>query len=675
MERIARLRLLPTLVLMSASYLASIPAIAATAPTIDEFSTSFSGNSPQGITLGPDGAMWFAESAFHAGRISTGASPVVTEYSIVTGSGFPVDIAAGPDGAMWFTELNPDTIGRVTTDVSHTVTDFPTPTSGSFPPPFLQGIAAGPDGAMWFAELGNNKIGRITTTASPSFTEYPTPGNGGAAYIAAGPDGAMWFTQAMSIGRITTGASPMVTIFSTTAASGNQGIALGPDGAMWFTEQSANQIGRITTDGSHTVTEYSVPTTNAGLQGISVGPDGAIWFTEKLANKIGRISTDASHVVTEYAVPTQSSSPFGIAMGPNSTLWFTEQGVGKIGRITVPTAMLSVTTHGNGLGTVTSSTPGIACGPTCNANFGLSEIVTLTATPASGTTFVGWNGGGCVGIGTCTVTLTQATAVTANFVSNSTSNIILVSALLPTSRSVVVGAPATFFGTMINASADTAGNNCTVAPTTSIPATFSFQTTDSATNGLTGTANTPVNITPGAAQSFLLSFTPQSAFPPTDVAFSFTCTNAAPATTSKGLNTFLLSGSATATPDVIALVATASNDGIVNIPGIMGTGAFAVATANVGATGTITASANGGAANLPVAITICQTNPTSGQCLASPSASVATTIGAGTTPTFAIFVKGSNTVPFQPAANRIFVQFQDAGGALRGSTSVAVRTQ
>jgi hypothetical protein len=227
----------------------------------------------------------------------------------------------------------------------------------------------------------------------------------------------------------------------------------------------------------------------------------------------------------------------------------------------------------------------------------------------------------------------------------------------------------------LNASTTTAGSNCTVAPTTSVPATFFFQSTDSATNGFTGTPNTPVTIAPGAAQSFILALTPQSAFAPSDVAFSFTCTNSSPAASSTGLNTLLLSGSATPIPDVIVLAATASHDGIVNIPGATGTGAFAVATANVGAGGAITASADSGAGNLPVTTTICQTDPISGQCLSGPAATAQATINANATPTFAIFVKGNATIPFQPAANRIFVKFRDAGGAVRGSTSVAVRTQ
>ena len=42
--------------------------------------------------------------------------------------------------------------------------------------------------------------------------------------------------------------------------------------------------------------------------------------------------------------------------------------------------------------------------------------VTLTATPAAGSTFTGWSGGGCSGMGTCVVTMTADTTVTAGFV-------------------------------------------------------------------------------------------------------------------------------------------------------------------------------------------------------------------------------------------------------------------
>ena len=129
-----------------------------------------------------------------------------------------------------------------------------------------------------------------------------------------------------------------------------------------------------------------------------------------------------------------------------------------------------------------------------------------------------------------------------------------------------------------------------------------------------------------------------------------------------GVNTLLLSASATPIPDIVALAATPANDGIVNVPGAAGAGAFAVATVNVGASGNITASADTGNATLPVNISLCQTDPATGQCISAIGSSVTTTINANATPTFGVFVQGNDDVPFDPATNRIFVRFKDSGG-------------
>jgi hypothetical protein len=250
----------------------------------------------------------------------------------------------------------------------------------------------------------------------------------------------------------------------------------------------------------------------------------------------------------------------------------------------------------------------------------------------------------------------------------------LFAAVLPSSRSVQVKTPATVFATVIN-TGQAIARGCSIAPLTSVPASFGFQTTNTATNQVTGFPNATVDIAAGAAQSFVLALTPTAPFPPTEVQFSFNCANSDPAQINVGLNTLLLSASLTSVPDIVALEATSTNDGIVNIGGTNGTGAFAVATVNLGASGSITASADTGAATLPVNISLCQTDPANGQCISGIGPSVTTQINANATPTFGIFVQGNGTVPFDPAANRVFVRFKDTGGVIRGSTSVAVRTQ
>ncbi|MGD0885998.1 MAG: fibronectin type III domain-containing protein, partial [Thermodesulfovibrionales bacterium] len=79
---------------------------------------------------------------------------------------------------------------------------------------------------------------------------------------------------------------------------------------------------------------------------------------------------------------------------------------------------LTTSKLGSGSGTVTSSPSGINCGTSCAAAYTQSTIVTLTASPATGSTLTGWSGGGCAGTGTCSLTLNANTTVTATFAIN-----------------------------------------------------------------------------------------------------------------------------------------------------------------------------------------------------------------------------------------------------------------
>jgi len=78
------------------------------------------------------------------------------------------------------------------------------------------------------------------------------------------------------------------------------------------------------------------------------------------------------------------------------------------------TYRLTVTKNGTGIGTVTSDPAGIDCGSDCSHDFGLETVVTLTATPAAGSTFAGWSGD-CSGTADCTVTMSAPRSVRATF--------------------------------------------------------------------------------------------------------------------------------------------------------------------------------------------------------------------------------------------------------------------
>jgi hypothetical protein len=51
------------------------------------------------------------------------------------------------------------------------------------------------------------------------------------------------------------------------------------------------------------------------------------------------------------------------------------------------------------------------------------------------------------------------------------------------------------------------------------------------------------------------------------------------------------------------------------------------------------------------------------------------TIGTNGTPTFGIFATANSSIALDPAGSRVFVQFTDPTGVVRGATSVAVETQ
>src|SRR3981081_1073562 len=78
-----------------------------------------------------------------------------------------------------------------------------------------------------------------------------------------------------------------------------------------------------------------------------------------------------------------------------------------------PSFQLSVQTTGAGI--VSSNPAGINWGQTCTASFASGTQVTLTATPATSSSFAGWTGA-CSGTNsTCTVTLNANQQVTATF--------------------------------------------------------------------------------------------------------------------------------------------------------------------------------------------------------------------------------------------------------------------
>jgi PKD repeat protein len=132
-------------------------------------------------------------------------------------------------------------------------------------------------------------------------------------------------------------------------------------------------------------------------------------------------SFDDGTVVTLTATPDASSVFSGwagcTANGPNTCTVALSQDQTVTAVFASNTPTLTITKHGPGSGTVSSSPAGISCGTRCQANFPIGSTVTLSATPDPGSVFTGFSGD-CVATQSCDLAMNQNHSITATFALN-----------------------------------------------------------------------------------------------------------------------------------------------------------------------------------------------------------------------------------------------------------------
>lgn len=280
---------------------------------------------PNGITAGPDGALWFtygfqSTNGGGIGRITLGGSLKKYPLPASTSNRAPQSITKGSDGNLWFTIPGnvtlfvpdgpppvPGQIGRITP--SGSIKLFPATKSASNPVM----VAPGPDGNIWFTDT-DGSIGRITPQGQVTeFATGATPYGG----IVASKDGNMWFGALGRIGKITM--SGQVTMFTQDVCPNVStcDLAVGPDNNFWFTDGGNGFIGRMSEDGR--LTRFPV---DNGPWAIAAGSDGALWFAgegSSSSHTLGRISQ--SGAVTFPVSKTPKFRPSGLAVGPDGDLW------------------------------------------------------------------------------------------------------------------------------------------------------------------------------------------------------------------------------------------------------------------------------------------------------------------------------------------------------------------
>ncbi len=251
-----------------------------------------------------------------------------------------------------------------------------------------------------------------------------------------------------------------------------------------------------------------------------------------------------------------------------------------------------------------------------------------------------------------------------------TTRLAVYGAIAPQARAGQVGgAPLTFFLRMINSTATPLTGCRPVFPM--LPTGATYQTVNDL-NQLTGTANTPADVAAGGQQGFLLAI-PTATAASGGYAPEFQCTQGS-STLTPALGALYTISSAS-TPDVVAISATTSADGVARIATIGGAAAMAVAGVNIGAAGSVIVAPSSNAYLLtPAAYTVCETNAATGQCLAAPAAQVTVNYAAGQLRTFTVFAQApaNSGIPFWPDAQRMHLTFLTSTGLTVGDTSAAI---
>lgn len=187
------------------------------------------------------------------------------------------------------------------------------------------------------------------------------------------------------------------------------GVAVTPDGAKVYVSNNLGNSVSVIDTGTNLVTA----TVAVGLApaGLAISPDNfQVYVVNKAGNTVSVINVALDTVIGSPI--TVGSGPESIAISPDGRrAYVTNALAGTVTELGNPMT-LTIAKTGNGIGTVTSTPSGIACGPTCQARFALNTSVTLVATAGSGSAFVGW-GGNCAG-GFVTMDATKTCTVTFN---------------------------------------------------------------------------------------------------------------------------------------------------------------------------------------------------------------------------------------------------------------------
>jgi YVTN family beta-propeller protein len=278
---------------------------------------------------------------------------------------------------------------------------------GTSTQPNPQALALSPDGTrLYVADNLSGGVVRTVTLASRTVASSAAFGPGFVPVgVAASPDGTRVYVAVRDSQRVAADLIALVDPRSGAALPTTIGLGVGseptaiaftPDGrTAYVANRGAQTVSVIDTLGN------AVRATLGGFRsptGIAMTPDGAKVYVANSGDDTVSVIDVASG--TASAIPiilpgVPSSGPAGIAVSPDGSHAYVSDRVANAVTEIGGSAPLTIALDGGGIGSVTSSPPGIQCGTECQARFLVGTRVALSALPGAGSQFAGWKGADC----------------------------------------------------------------------------------------------------------------------------------------------------------------------------------------------------------------------------------------------------------------------------------------
>ena len=246
------------------------------------------------------------------------------------------------------------------------------------------------------------------------------------AYSIAGTCSENGRTVNAQIGSVSTTATCIAGTFTTTPVN----VTVLAQGAVALMATTTDLAGNAGSSADSTSKDTINPTLNLNALAAISGANQSAYAISGTCSENGRdvtVSVTGSAIVTASPNPVCTAGSFSVTVNVSSladgTLTVSashSDAAGNATSVSAPVSKvtiyaLSVTVAGSGGGSVSSTPAGINCPGVCSQLLNHGSVVTLTATASSGSSFVGWTGGGCAGTAACVITMTAATSVSATF--------------------------------------------------------------------------------------------------------------------------------------------------------------------------------------------------------------------------------------------------------------------